>query len=246
MSFEFLSPDGAAAFEGSTPAKRSQIESEHTGNGANLVQRAGWNVVADFGDPDKERQACAATVGVADMSCLGKIEIQSDADSIASIVSSLAGGATLELGSAALHDGTWWCPVTAGRVMAVTQPERTASVLESIEAEAGRARFASVTELTAALGSNAVVGPLAREAFARATALDMRPDHFPEAAFAPVSVARTPGMVLREQGDSFLHIFGAGYAQYNWTVFEDAARGLGGRAVGLAAIGQLEGVGAGA
>jgi hypothetical protein len=84
-----------------------------------------------------------------------------------------------------------------------------------------------------------VVGPLAREAFARATALDMRPARFAERGFAPVSVARTPGMVLREQGDRFLHLFGSGYAQYNWTVFVDAAQGLGGRAVGLDALGAV-------
>ena len=136
--------------------------------------------------------------------------------------------------------------MTAGRVLAVTPPERTAAVRGALEDEAGRARFASVTELTSAWGSNAVVGPLARETFARATALDMRPARFPERGFAPVSVARTPGLVLREDGDRFLHLFGAGYAQYNWTVFVDAAQSLGGRAVGLAALGATEGVVAGA
>ena len=163
-------------------------------------------------------------------------------------MSSLAGGAGLELGRAALHDRTWWCPITAGRVMAVTPPEGTAAVRRALEDEAGRARFASVTELTSAWGSNAVVGPHARETFARATALDMRPARFAERAFAPVSVARTPGLVLREDGDRFLHLFGAGYAQYNWTVFVDAAQSLGGRAVGLAALGaaEPEGVAAGA
>lgn len=243
MSFEFLSPDSAVAFAGPTPPKRSQIESEHADQGADMAERAGWNVVADYGDPDRERSACASAVGVADLSCLGKIEIQADPAATASIVSSVAGGAALELGTAKRHEGTWWCPVTAGRVLAVTQPEDTSRVLSAVEDAAGGARFASVTELTAALGSNAVVGPLAREAFARATALDMRPEHFPDATFAPVSVARTPGMVLNQGGDRYLHLFGAGYAQYNWTVFEDAARGLGGRGVGLAALGLLQGAG---
>jgi glycine cleavage system aminomethyltransferase T len=249
MSFEFLAPDATVpAAGGARPPQRSPIEWAHLDAGAELGVRGGWQVVDSYGAAERERTACRNSVGVADLSCLGKIEIQADHAATAGIVSSLAGGTTLELGRAELHDGTWWCPVTAGRVLVVTQPETTARMLEAIEQEAGRATFASVTELTSALGSNAIVGPLARETFARGTALDMRPASFPEKAFAPVSVARTPGMVLREGGDRYLHLFGAGYAQYNWTVFVDAAQGLGGRAVGLAALGasEPEGVASGA
>ena len=50
-----------------------------------------------------------------------------------------------------------------------------------------------------------------------------------------------PGMVLRERGDRFLHLFGAGYASYIWTVFVDAAEQLGGRAVGVEALGEVAG-----
>ena len=142
----------------------------------------------------------------------------------------------------------WDFPPATLRRLSITQPESTARVLEAIEQEAGPARFVSVIELTSSWGSNAIVGPLARECFARGTALDMRPQRFPEGGFAPVSVARTPGLVLREGGDRFLHLFGSGYAQYNWTVFVDAAQSLGGRAVGLEALGaaEPEGVAAGA
>ena len=234
MGYEFLAPDAAVAVADGRPPLRSQIEWRHLEAGARLGERSGWQVVDDYGDVDRERAACATTVGVADLSCLGKIEFQADPETVASIVSALAGGASLELGRAQRHEDVWWCPVTTGRVLAVTPPERTAEVRGSIEQRAA-ARFASVVELTAAWGSNLVCGPLARETFARATALDMRPDHFPEGGFAPVSVARTPGLVLRTEGDRFLHLFGAGYAQYNWTVFVDAAQSLGGRAVGLEA-----------
>ncbi len=114
---------------------------------------------------------------------------------------------------------------------------------DALEAAGAGESFASVTELTSAFGSNAVVGPLARETFARVTALDLRPDRFAPGAFAPVSVARTPGMLLREGGDRFLHLFGAGYAYYTWTVFIDAARHLGGRAVGEDALRAASGAG---
>ncbi|MBM3667945.1 MAG: hypothetical protein FJW90_10815 [Actinobacteria bacterium] len=250
MSFEFLAPDAAATGpNGSRPLAHSQIEWAHLDAGANMREHHGWNVVADYGDPAREADACRSAVGVADASFLGKIELESDRDAVARIVAELAGGAVLELGRAVRHEETWWCPITVERVLAVTQPDRTASVREALE-EAASPGFASVTELTAAHGSNLVAGPLARECFARATALDMRPKAFPESGFAPVSVARTPGMILRSEGDRFLHLFGAGYAQYNWTVFVDSAEHLRGRAVGIDAIaashGDASGVAAGA
>jgi heterotetrameric sarcosine oxidase gamma subunit len=236
MKFEFLAPDAAQAFNGAPPALRSPIEWAHRDAGARAGERAGWRSVSDYGDPAAEAAACERSVGVADLSYLGKLELQAAAALVSGIVADLAGGATLSLGQAALRGEVWWCPITPERVLAVTPPEATAGVRDELEAAASGESFASVQELTTALGSNAVVGPLAREAFARSTALDMRPGVFGEGAFAPVSVARVPGMVLRTGGDSFLHLFGAGYAQYIWTVFVDAAEHLGGRAVGVDAV----------
>jgi glycine cleavage system aminomethyltransferase T len=238
MSFEFLAPDSATPFNGARPELRSPIESVHRERGAEFATRAGWRVVAGYGD--REAAACRGAVGVADLSFLGKLELQGAPADVAAIVAGLAGGAALEPGRAAFDDGVWWCPLTPARVLALTAPEATATLRERLTTSVADAdRFATVHELTTALGSNAVVGPLARETFARATALDMRPEEFGKAAFAPVSVARTAGMILRQGGDRFVHLFGAGFADYVWTVFIDAARSLGGRAVGTEALGAV-------
>ncbi|MDX6583592.1 MAG: aminomethyltransferase [Solirubrobacterales bacterium] len=239
MSFEFLAADATSSLAGEVPVARSPIEWVHRRAGAQFATRAGWRAVAGYGADGAESDACRRTVGVADLSFLGKLELQGNPGDVAAIVAELAGGARLAPGRAADADGTWWCPITAGRVIAVTLPESTAALRESLEAAGDRRPgFVSVVELTTALSSNAVVGPLARETFARATALDLRPQRFEEAAFAPVSVARVPGMILREHGDRFLHLFGAGYANYVWTVFKDAAEALGGRVVGTEAVGR--------
>jgi hypothetical protein len=37
-----------------------------------------------------------------------------------------------------------------------------------------------------------------------------------------------------------VHLFGAGYAAYVWTAFIDAAESLGGRAVGIDALGAAD------
>ena len=243
MRFEFLAPDAAEAHDGARPLLRSPIEWVHRRGGAEFTERAGWRVVSGYGDPAAESAACRDQVALADLSHLGKVEVQADPPVLASIVSQLAGGSRLAPGLATLHDEVWWCPMSPSRVIAVTPPEATGRVRDALENADTGGSFASVIETTAAWGSNAVVGPRAREAFARSTALDLRPDRFGESAFAPVSVARTPGLVLRQQGDRFIHFFGAGYARYVWTVFIDAVEHLGGRPVGADALsGALHGV----
>ena len=245
MSFEFLAPDQAEAVDGTTPALRSPIEWEHRDQGASFTDRAGWRVVSDFGNPDAELAACRRSVGVADLSHLGKLELQGEPAVVSSIVEQLTGGGAVAPGKARLHEGIWWCPMTMGRVLALSPPERTAEVRDLLEAAASAASFASVIEMTSSYGSNALAGPLSREAFARTMALDLRPAHFDVGDFAPVSVARTPGMVLRQDTELYLHLFGAGFAHYVWTVFADAAKHLGGRAVGATALGAMASTGEG-
>jgi heterotetrameric sarcosine oxidase gamma subunit len=237
QNLEFLSPAAAKR------AARSPIEWMHRAAGAELAERAGWRVVASFGDRDAEAEAVRGTVGIADLSCLGKVELQGNADAVAATVAQASGG-KLEPGVAALAgDGSWWCPLSATRVLAVTPPSRTEAVRAAAQEAAGaQPSYVSVHELTTSLASNAVAGPLARETFARTTALDMRPQRFGERGFAPVSVARTAGMILRPGSDFFLHLYGAGFAAYVWTVFADAAGDLGGRAVGVDALGPELGV----
>src|SRR5262245_22002389 len=179
MRFEFLAPDAAAAADGARPPLRSSIEWVHRREGAEFAERAGWRVVSGYGQTESEAAACRESVAVADVSHLGKLEVQAEPAVISSIAPRLAGGARLAPGLATLHEEVWWCPMSPSRVIAVTPPEATGRVRDALEATAETGgSFASVVETTAAWGSNAVVGPLAREAFARSSALDMRPERF--------------------------------------------------------------------
>ena len=63
--------------------------------------RAGWRVVAGYGANGAEAAACRRSVGVADVSFLGKLELQGTPDDVAAIVAELAGGAALAPGRAA-------------------------------------------------------------------------------------------------------------------------------------------------
>ncbi len=236
MTLEFLAPDLTQPHSGEAPVIRSPIGSLLQDAGACFRERGGWEVAASFGDPAGEQEACRRSVGIADQSCLGKLELQAEPEIVNQIASELAGG-SLHPGRAINHDGAWWCPLRPSRLLVVIPPESTPEIRARLQDAAARSGgSASVIELTSSLGSNAAVGPLARETFARVSALDLREASSGSGGFAPGSVARVPGMVLREGRERYLHLFGAAYAEYIWTVFLDAAEALGGCAVGIDAL----------
>jgi len=151
--------------------------------------------------------ASDAPVAWADVSHLRKLEV-TDAHQLA-------------FGTASRTSGAWWCPVTRDRTLVIGGTRDLAE---------------GHVEVTTALAALTIVGPLAREVFARFCALDLRPQSMPVAGFRPASVARTPGYVLREDADRFLMLFGWALGEYMWTVVADAAGGLGGAPMGIDAL----------
>ena len=245
MSLEFLSPAAAAL-------ARSPMEHEALAAGAELERRDGWNVAVRFDGAEAERMRCRTTVGFADRSQLGKIEVQAAPADLAAIAGEWldSGGATradgggatdagdrIALGRAARFDDAWWCPYTPERALVLCEPGASAAMLERLARAASRRDgLTSVTDVTAAFGALVIAGPLAREAIARFCALDLRDAVAPVEGFRPGSVARTPGAILRAGEHSFLMLFGAALGRYVWTVVADAAQSLGGGPVGLDAL----------
>jgi glycine cleavage system aminomethyltransferase T len=229
VSLDFLStsPRGLA---------RSPMERQALAAGARLEQRDGWNVAVRFDGEQAERERCAATAGFADLSHLGKLEVQAAPAELDALA-----GESLELGRASRVDGVWWCPYTSERALAVCEPADLPALREQLEeATAERDDLTSVIDVTTAFAALAIAGPLAREVFARFTALDLRDAVTPVRGFRPGSVARTPGAILREADARWLMLFGAALGQYMWTVVADAADSLGGGPMAADALPPIE------
>jgi hypothetical protein len=143
-----------------------------------------------------------STVGFSDCSHIRKYELLGD----------LPG---LELGRATVDGDSTWLPMT-----------RTRALVLGGEPPDG------ALDVTTAFGGLHIAGPLARETFARFTAIDLRPHVTGPGDWRPGSVARTPGGILCEAEDRYLMLFGSAFGQYMWTVVEDAARHLGGGPAG--------------
>jgi heterotetrameric sarcosine oxidase gamma subunit len=220
MSTDFITPSAAAA-----PA-RSPLADAAAAGGQTEV-RDGWEVVTSFGDPAAEAAACADSVGFADLSSLGKLELQAPA----ALLERAAGA--LELGTAERRESAWLCPVAPGLRLELHPAGGAQARRESLEAAGVR-----TCDLTASLGAISVCGPRATETIARFSAIDTRPKSFPVSGFRPGSIARTPGYLLREGEERFLILFGAAYGAYFWETLATAAAGLGGRPVGLDALAE--------
>lgn len=217
MSFEFLSPAAALAGDRFTPVARSPMERMGRAAGAQFEVRDGWNVAIAYGSPEQDAEAARRTVGWADVSHLGKLELQGD---------SVEGA----LGHASRVEDGWFCPLTRSRALVVCEQPRL---------EAMRERFAgqaSVVEVTTAFAALTLAGPLARETIARFCAIDLRPSAAPVGSLRPGSIARQPGLIVCEDTDRFLLLFGWALGQYMWTVVQDAGAHLGGRPIGVDAL----------
>ena len=218
MSLAFLSP-------GPDALAKSPMEPGAAAAGATFETRDGWKVATAF--PDEDR--ALSTVGFADLSHLGKIEIQGDVSAIT--------GYELQLGHATRADDAWWCPYSRQRAVVLCEPADTERLRDHLtSAGESVSGLASVIDTTTVQGAMTILGPLARETFARFTAIDLRPEVTPPLAFRPGSVARTGGAILCEAPDRYLMLFGAALGQYVWTMVADAAEHLGGGPVGVDAL----------
>lgn len=187
---------------------RSPMERQARAAGARFELREGWNVAASYAD----EADMLRTVGFCDCSHLRKYELQADPPALPA----------LEFGRATVDGDLTWLPMTKTRAL--------------ILAPAPGDPPAGALEVTTAFAALRLAGPLARETFARFTAIDLRPHVTAPGEWRPGSVARTPGGILCEAEDRYLMLFGSALGQYVWTVVEDAARHLGGGPVGADAL----------
>lgn len=240
MSMAFLSAPPAGE-DGVAPLARSPMERPARTAGARFAVAAGWNVAVSYGAAASERAACAETVGWADVSHGGKLELQGPADQLAALGAELAGRPVPGPGGQATRIGAgWWCPLATTRVLVLLAPGDDVQRSAVDDARSRVAPDASVVDLTSALAALVLVGPRARDVIAGFCALDLRPANSEVGSLHPGSIGRTPGTILHEGPERFRLVFGSALGEYMWAIVADGAEPLGGRPVGQETLAELD------
>ena len=212
MNLDFLRPTAEEA------VAHSPMERLARAGGARFEVRDGWNVAVEFGAGGAGSAGNDDTVSWADVSHLAKVELQGSSDTIQE----------LPFGTAVRRDDAWWCRLTQTRALVIGK-----------RPELSGADDLDVLDVTCNFAALTLVGPLARETFARFCALDLRPKVTPVNALRPGSIGRQPGIVIREDEERYLFLFGWATGEYVWSVVADAGSHLGGGPIGVDALREV-------
>jgi glycine cleavage system aminomethyltransferase T len=131
---------------------RSPLHEETQRAGASFAVRDGWEVPASFGPVAAELAACRASAGIADLSHIGKLELEGPPE-------------LLEACSARDDRFVWWSALADDHALALSEHVPRARLRERLEDELG-AEGALVVDVTERFAAIAVVGPRAPEVLA--------------------------------------------------------------------------------
>jgi glycine cleavage system aminomethyltransferase T len=218
VNLDFLRVGGTVSADA---VAHSPMERPARQAGARFEVRDGFNVAVEF--PGAGAAGRGDTVSWADVSYLGKLELQGPSEAI-----DAAAGTELPFGTAVRREDAWWCRLTQTRALVIgKRPELNGA--DGLDVLDVTCNFAAIT----------LVGPLARETFARFCALDLRPQVTPVNALRPGSIGRQPGLVIREDEERYLFLFGWATGEYMWEIVADAGGHLGGAPAGADALREV-------
>jgi sarcosine oxidase subunit alpha len=229
------------------PAKRTSIHHRHEEAGATIMWTGAWKRPHSYGDPAREVRAVHESVGVIDVSTLGKLLVRG-ADAAAFLerlypnrfgdlavgrvryaVLGTDGGRIMDDGTVArLADDEFYVTTTSTGAEAVLEWFEWWNAVWHMDVE--------IVDVTGALAAVNVAGPRTRELLGRLTELDLSPDGFRYLDAKHAQIAGIPVLALRigfvgELGYE-LHV-PSPYGEHLWDSLLRAGRDLGVQPFGL-------------
>jgi glycine cleavage system aminomethyltransferase T len=195
-------------------------------------------MAAHFGSPPGELAACETTVGLADLSDLGKFELRGPRDDLDVLIGQLTGG-EIRPGDALEASGAWWGSVSREHALCVCEAAEAPRVREAIDAAVRWVPGATVTDATRSLAAIGLFGPATRDLLEelRSSEPSFAEDAAPE--LQVTRLAAVPVEVLRTAPDRAVLLTHRSRAVELWDDVERAGDAFGITRVGAEAVDRL-------
>jgi sarcosine oxidase subunit alpha len=212
-----------------------------------MVDDSGWQRPERYGPPEEELRAMRKSVGLCDISPVGKLDLKGK--EIAPVLERLFSPGTLpQVGhvqrmtlrntdGVAGIEGTC-CRLSSDHVLLLTEPGAAAAVEQTFtQQRKATDGCVHLTNLTSTLTVVQLVGPCSRELLCKLTALDLSPHRFTDLTCAQGSVAKVHALVVRADVSSELayEVYcGREFGEYLWDTLRDAGQEFGAVSFGVA------------
>ncbi len=226
-----------------TPERRTAMYHAQLVMGAVMTDADGWQLPVHYGDASREAAWLRETVGVSDVSPIGKARVVG-ADAAQAVNILLPGAAELPSGSVSEADsalergGKLLTARLAPDEFLVLTPAGVAPfAIDAIQSAHPGCAYA--IDVTSGLCGVAIVGPATREMMSRITEIDTSPRALPDLSCVQSRFADVQGLLLRRDVNSIvMYQFYAGreFGEYLWEVLIETAHEVGGGAVGTEAL----------
>ena len=230
------------------PERRTAMYHAQLAMGAVMATVDGWQLPTDYGDASQEAAQLRETVGVSDISPVGKLRIVGAAEAVGAIIPGLVGfapGAVGEVDSPSGGAGgnllaAW---LTAHELLVLTPTRQAPATMDAMPDLA--AICTHVVDITSGLCGVSIIGPASTQLLSRITDLDISHRAMPDLTCAQARFAEVQGLLLRRDIQSIpaYQLYASReFGEYLWEALIDAATETGGGPVGTEALSDLKSV----
>lgn len=206
------------------PIRLTAMYHRHVEHGASIAERYGWRMPARYTSPEEEIAQLRETVGLCDISSVGKLSLQGEGiDSL--LRSTVFGSEDLAIGRVrcqlsnedSMDAAVVLARLSSDEVLFTTTAGVASNFADSLDFQS--TECVHVVDITSALAATRIVGPMSRELLAAVTELDMSLDVFPDLSCAQGKFAGIYGVIVRQDiGDlpAYVFYFGREFGAYMW------------------------------
>ena len=226
-----------------TPERRTAMYHVQLAMGAVMADADGWQLPAHYGDASQEAARLRETVGVSDVSPIGKVRVVGGgaAQAVSSLfpqAGDLPAGSVSEADSPLERGGKLLATRLALDEFLVLTPAGVAPL--AVDAmRSGPSNCAYAIDVTSGLCGVAIVGPATREMMSRITEIDTSPRALPDLSCIQSRFADVQGLLMRRDvnGIAMYQLYASReFGEYLWQVLIEAAHEVRGGPVGTEAL----------